>query len=420
MRRCSLALPFVSIAVGWAIAGCSSSSGGSTTEDGGGPKFHVDSGTSTRASGDGSVSHDTGGPVGHDSGPVGHDSGHAGHDSGHAGHDSGHVGHDSGPTLFPAGTICNDTGNARTPPATLKHIILIMEENKNLSTVYGNKNAPYFTSIANKCGYSTLYEDSCFGTDNLDSLPHYLALTSGSNCNTGLDKTGTGCVTADQNTATGHQLSTESIFEQVGSWKAYIESMQSSCEMSASGEYAVKHNPPPFYSALSSCSSNDVPIAAVTCDSSAATMTACTGSTTNAFTNDLANDTLPTFTWITPNLQNDMHDGTVTQGDNWLYTYLPLIFQSKPYLNGEVAVFVLWDEDNDLVCNQPEPNAFISPYVKAATVSSVTMNHFASLLAMENAFGISTHLGCAGGTPPGGSGTCPTGSTADLRSAFNF
>ena len=48
-------------------------------------------------------------------------------------------------------------------------------------------------------------------------------------------------------------------FEQVSSWKAYIESMSSGCEISCSGEYAVKHNPPPFYSTLGNCSSNDIP-----------------------------------------------------------------------------------------------------------------------------------------------------------------
>jgi acid phosphatase len=415
------------MAVGLAVAACSSG-GASTAGDSGVPLGHRDGGASARDGGSGG--HDSGagghdsGPAGHDGGPAGHDSGPMNHDSGSGGHDSGSGGHDSGPTLFPAGTICNETGHALTPPAKLKHIILIMEENKNLASVYGNASAPYFTSIAKKCGYSTQYEDNCF-TTNLESLPHYLALTSGSNCNTGLGTSATGgtnCVTIDEPSATGHQVSTTSLFDQVGSWKAFMESMPSDCEMTtpASSEYAVKHNPPPFYSALSTCSANDVPIAAVTCASSAPTMTACTGSTSNEFTDDLANDTLPTFTWITPNLQNDMHDGTVTQGDNWLYTYLPIIFQSKPYLNGDVAVFVIWDEDVDTTFGVPEPNAFISPYVTAGTVSSVTMNHFSTLRAMEKAFGISTYLGCASGRQTGDAGACPDGSTADLLAAFNL
>jgi hypothetical protein len=114
-----------------------------------------------------------------------------------------------------------------------------------------------------------------------------------------------------------------------------------------------------------------------------------------------------------------MHNGTVTQGDNWLFTYMPLIFQSKAYLNGEVAVFILWDEQSTLDFGGTTPNVFVSPYIKAGTVATATFNHFAGLRALENAFGITTYLGCAGGTKPGG-GTCPAGSTADLRAALNF
>jgi hypothetical protein len=47
------------------------------------------------------------------------------------------------------------------------------------------------------------------------------------------------------------------------------------------------------------------------------------------------------------------------------------------------------------------------------------MNHFAMLRAWENALGITTFLGCASGTQPGG-GSCPTGSTADVRAALNW
>ncbi len=187
--------------------------------------------------------------------------------------------------------------------------------------------------------------------------------------------------------------------------------------MSSSGEYAVKHNPPPFYSALSGCSAGNLPIASVSCTSTASTP--CSSPGNNAFTNDLANDTLAAFTWITPNLQNDMHDGTVAQGDNWLATYLPLILKSKAYLNGDVAVLVVWDEQNSSTFGGPTPNIFISPYVTAGTVSSTTINHYSVLRGLENAFGISTYLGCASGTAPGG-GSCPTGSTADVRSALNF
>lgn len=329
------------------------------------------------------------------------------------------TGSDGGATLFPSGTICNESGTPLTPPTTLKHVILIMEENENFGNVNGNAAAPYISSLATKCGYASNYLDNMFA-DNLESLPHYLAITSGSNCSTGLDMTGTGCITQDQ-TATVAQLSTESIFSQVTSWKAYEESMTTACDPSAAGlltAYATKHNPPPYYSTLNStCAATDIAIAALTCNANT-TMTACTAPS-NAFTTDLANDTLPQFAWVTPNLNNDMHNGTVTQGDNWLYTYMPLILQSPAYLNGEVAVLILWDEQSTASFGGTTPNLFVSPYITAGTVATPTYNHFAALKALESAFGVTTNLGCASGTAPGG-GTCPTGSTADLRAGLNF
>ena len=318
---------------------------------------------------------------------------------------------------FPAGTVCNASGTPRTPPATIKHIIAILFENKNYSSVNGSSNAPYLNSLATQCGIATAYNDDCFASNEV-SLPHYLALTSGSNCDTGLDQSGSGCIT-DDNDATSHTLSTASIFGQVTSWKSYLEDMPSACDPSSSGLYACKHNPAAYYTALSSCSANDVPITGLSCDSSN-TMTGCTPAPINAFTSDLANDTLAQLTFISPNVDNDMHNGTVTQADNWLYTYMPLILQSPAYLRGDVAVQLLWDEQSTSTFGGATPNVFVSPYITAGTQSSTPMNHFAMLRAWENAFGLSTYLGCASGTQPGGSGSCPSDSTADVRAALGW
>ncbi|MGH7283635.1 MAG: alkaline phosphatase family protein [Polyangiaceae bacterium] len=335
--------------------------------------------------------------------------------------DGGTTGGDGGTgggTLFPPGTVCNSSGSPLTPPATLKHLIVILLENENYNSVNGSaKKAPYINSLASQCGVATAYNDDCFG-DNLVSLPHYLALTSGSNCNTGLDRTGSGCIT-DDNDATDHTLTTTSIFDQVPSWKSYQEDMPSACDTSTNNDYATKHNPPAYYSNLAHCVDNDVGIATVDCNTST-TMTACTPAPSNAFTQDLANDTLAAFSFVTPDLQNDMHDGTITQADNWLFTYVPLILQSKAYLRGEVALQLLWDEQSTASFGSATPNVFISPYIKAGASTSTAMNHFAMLRAWENAFGISTYLGCASGTPPGGSGTCPADSTADVRAALGW
>lgn len=317
---------------------------------------------------------------------------------------------------FPAGTICNDSGSARTPPATFPHVILFIMENKAYSAVHGAAMAPYFNSLTAQCGYSTRFLDNVFSS-NLVSLPHYLALTSGSNCNTGLENTtafprSTGCITDDADPGS-HRLSTRSIFHQVTSWRAYQESMPSACGASSNLPYAAKHNPPPYYSSLTGCAAGDIAIAHANCPTSVDTRC---GSPNNALTRDLANDTLPQFAFVTPDQMNDMHDGTISQGDNFLHTYLPLVFASPAYRRGEVAVYVMWDESTP---GQPQPNLFISPYTPP-TASNATMNLFSVLRTIEDQLGIATHLGCANGTPPGGIGTCPNGSMANLRNIFHF
>jgi acid phosphatase len=315
---------------------------------------------------------------------------------------------------FPPGTICNASGTPRTRPTTYKHVIMILFENKDYASVMHSANAPYMNSIANQCGYSTAFDDNVFSTD-INSLSHYMALTSGSNCNTGVGTSGTGCIT-DDNPPSSHMLTTVSIMEQVASYRGFIESMPSACGGSGSGEYAPKHNPPPYFTHLStSCPSDDLAITAVSCPTTVNGMCSAPGS--NAFTNALANDTLPAFAFVTPNLINDMHDGSVSQGDNWLHTYLPLIVSSPAYLRGEVALYILWDEQGSFNSGST-PNILVSPYIQP-TVSNAQVNLFAALRGAESQLGLA-YLGCAGGTPPGGTGSCPSGSTADLRAIFNF
>ncbi len=85
--------------------------------------------------------------------------------------------------------------------------------------------------------------------------------------------------------------------------------MPSNCDKSNSGEYAVRHNPPPYYTTLSGCTTFDVPY--------------------TQLSTDLAGGTLPAFSFITPNLIDDMHDGTIAEGDSWLSSNLPTILNSS-------------------------------------------------------------------------------------------
>jgi phosphatidylinositol-3-phosphatase len=314
-------------------------------------------------------------------------------------------------------TSANPCGGVLPAPAQYHHVIWIWEENKDEGAVVGN--APYFDSIQAKCGTASNVMDSA--TDpGLVSEPAYAAATSGSNCNTGITSPttdGSGCIKDDND---NHSLSTQSLFQLAkssgGSWKSYQESMPQNCATSSSGAYAFKHNPAAFYSQIrTDCGTLDIPIPSLSCSNSSC------GTPTGALVNDAKNGTLPTFAFVTPNLDNDMHDGSVQRGDSWLKAYLPLIMDGPNYKAGDTAVFVMWDEgssnDNGV---QDIPTLFVAPAIPAATKVTTPTNNIGILKTTQEMLNLTPLLGCASGTPPGGSGQCGQGSTVSVRAAMHL
>ena len=154
--------------------------------------------------------------------------------------------------------------------------------------------------------------------------------------------------------------------------------MPSNCAPTNNGNYAVRHNPPPYFTTLAGCSTLDVPY--------------------TQLATDLTNGTLPAFSFVTPNLIDDMHNGTIADGDDWLSANLPTILNSSEYKSGTTAVFVTWDEgeggvsDNcahnktDVGCHVP--TLVISPSTVARTKSPALFNHYSLLRTAEDLLGL--------------------------------
>ena len=86
-----------------------------------------------------------------------------------------------------------------------------------------------------------------------------------------------------------------------------------------SGPYAVRHNPAAYYTSLGSgCGDYDVPLGSL-----------------NA-----------RFTFVTPNLIDDMHDGTISDEDNFLGNYGLALLSTPQYQAGNTASFIVWDENS--------------------------------------------------------------------------
>ena len=156
-------------------------------------------------------------------------------------------------------------------------------ENQEYGQIIGNPSAPYVNKLAAQYGLSTNYTAVTH-----PSLPNYMALTGG---DTFFPDDCTTCRTAAVNLP-------DSIEASGRTWAAYMEDMPGTCGTADSGLYAVKHNPFVHYSDISSNAARCNHIVPF-----------------SNFGSDLAAGRLANYVWITPNLLDDMHDGTVAQGD---------------------------------------------------------------------------------------------------------
>jgi phosphatidylinositol-3-phosphatase len=325
------------------------------------------------------------------------------------------------------------------PP--VKHVFVIVLENENASQTFGQSSpAPYLAHTLSARG---LLLPNYFAVTH-QSLGNYIALLSGqgSNPDTQADcqiytdvvpgaigangqALGQGCVYPSSVKTLADQLDSKGL-----SWKGYMEDMgntpgkPSTCrhpgigshddtqQAKAGDQYAARHNPfVYFHSIIDSpvCARNDVPLTRLSADLA-------------------SKNTIPSYTFITPNLCHDGHDtpcadgepGGMTSADQFLRHWIPPLESSPAYRDGGMIV-VTFDEaeaepsDGDATscCNEPQfPNTpnnggplpgrgggrvgavVLSPFVRRGAVSTTAYNHFSMLRSMEDLFGVG-HLGYA-------------------------
>jgi hypothetical protein len=254
------------------------------------------------------------------------------------------------------------------PPAGYDHVVWIVMENHSYGQIIGASDAPYINQLAAQHGVA-----SSFYAETHPSLPNYIAMTSGST--QGI---------ADDGPPAAHRLDVPSIFSLLpgGESRSLEESMPSNCLHTDSGQYAVRHNPQAYYVNLGGdCARYNVPLGDPP-------------------------DLSARFTFVTPNLIHDMHDGTVGDGDGWLSSFVPKLLASQEYRTGRTALFVTWDEDDDFSANHI-PTLVIAPSVAPGTFVTERLNHYSMLRATQEMLGLEPLLGAAA-------------TAADMRAPFNL
>ena len=222
------------------------------------------------------------------------------------------------PIPTPTETVSPSPTSTDSVAPTVTKVLTFVEENHSLAQM--QLGMPYTYGLAQQYGYATNW-----AAITHPSLPNYLAMAGGS----------TYGVTDDARPAS-HPISGPNSFGAAiaagKTAKSYQESMTSNCLLTDSGRYAVKHNPWAYFTDdRTNCSKFDVP----------------SGTTTSgALHDDIVNGTLPNVGEVTPNLDNDAHDGSLLSADNWIEGWMTQIFASPDWKSGHLAVIITADEDD--------------------------------------------------------------------------
>ena len=229
------------------------------------------------------------------------------------------------------------------------HVVIVVEENRSESNIIGSKSTPFINALAaNGANMAQSFAEAH------PSEPNYLALFAGSTF--GLTKDA--CPVNGGNTP---NLASE-LLAAGDTFIGYAEGLPAVGSTACSaGKYARKHVPWANFSNVPPA--NSLPFSAFPMGNYA---------------------NLPTVSFVIPNNDDNMHDGSVAQGDAWLSQQL------SGYANWAVAnnslLIVTWDEDDGGPRNQI-PTVIYGAHVQPG-IYNEPISHYSVLSTLEQMYGL--------------------------------
>jgi hypothetical protein len=283
------------------------------------------------------------------------------------------------------------------------HVVVVLEENHSYSSVIGSASMPYLNSLAAQNGLATQY----FANTH-PSIGNYFMLTTGQiiTNNDALNST----VNVDN--VVRHLLTAGK------TWKSYAESLPS---VGYTGNdvypYFRHHNPFSYFSDVANSSVQKLNLVPF-----------------SHFAADLANNQLPNYSFIMPNVNHDAHDcpagptgctdaQKLATADAWLKTNIAPLLSNSAFQQDGILIIV-FDEsvDSDIAHGGGHIAAVvIGPGVKKGAKSTALYQHQNVLRTTLDALGVKTYPGAAataadmadlfGATPPASCTASATGVT---------
>jgi hypothetical protein len=218
------------------------------------------------------------------------------------------------------------------------HIIFVWFENKGFDRIINSSEAPYINSLRTR---GTLFENS-FALAH-PSYPNYIRFFSGTSNN----------ITTN-NCIDGTPLDAANLYTVLAkvnkSFAWYSEDLPATgSTVCSSGAYVERHNPVTIFS--------NVPAQA--------------NKPFSLFPHNY--DSLENVVCITPNLQNDMHDGSIRQGDTWLKNNLSGLVDWCMEHN---SIFVVYFDESESDADNRIPVIAVGKGVKQNFTSQIQYDHY--------------------------------------------
>ena len=279
--------------------------------------------------------------------------------------------------------LCGVAGAQSVPRSS--HVWMITEENHSFEDVVGNAQMPYYNQLIHQYGLATQ-----FYSDQHSSLPALMWLVAGA------------AVEPNNDTTSCHHTEDNVVRELLKhglTWRSYQVNMPSAGFQGLYGGadnlYYRRHNPLIDFSDVCPGTGQDtksVPYSQIAAD--------------------FAGDKTANYSYVTPDTDEDAHDGTLQEADEWLEENVPAILDRPEFQpGGDGILFVVWDEgtlgtDNRCSasvsqgCGGRTAALVIGPQVKHGYQSTVTYHNESVLKTVCTAMGLTTCPGAAQNAKP--------------------
>ena len=250
--------------------------------------------------------------------------------------------------------------------AQFGHVVIVMEENTNYSSVIGSSAMPYLNGLANQYGYATQY----FANTH-PSIGNYFMLTTGQIITNNDSYAST--VTADN--------VVRRLIAAGKTWKAYAEDIPSVGYLGygESGRYAARHNPIIYFSDVRNDANqarNVVPF--------------------TQFATDLGSGNLPNYSFVVPNLCNDGHDCGLSTVDNWLRNKIAPLLNNAAFRQDGLLIITFDESASDNSSGGGKVAwVVVSSKAKTGYTSTTTYQHQSTLRLMLKGLGITSFPGAS-------------------------